>query len=147
MTIIIQDIAIKTTARAPMENRTQVNISLDKGLEDDFRGGAENRQVTILSADSWQKTCADIGVDLPWTTRRANLLIEGFEFSADNLGCRIKIGEVELLVTEETKPCSLMDKQQTGLKSALTPPWRGGACCKVLTPGSVKIGDTLEVVS
>jgi len=119
-------------------------ITVANGILGDFRGTQQQRQITILSESAWRKACAEIDADLPWTTRRANLLVDEVEFSASYVGKTVRIGDVELMVTRETDPCSNMDAQHQGLTAALTPDWRGGICCNVIKPGEIKIGDQLE---
>ena len=114
------------------------------GILGDFRGSRVGRQITILSETSWQKACTELDADLPWTTRRANLLVDGVEFDASYFGKTARIGEVELMVTEETSPCSMMDAQHQGLTAALTPLWRGGICCNIVKPEHIEIGDQIE---
>jgi MOSC domain-containing protein YiiM len=143
--ITLKSIAIKTTSRAPMQEQDGAEITIDKGITGDFRGSAKDRQVTILSESAWQKACNTIGSDLAWTTRRANMLVNGVEFAADDVGKTVRIGEVSLKIMQETKPCSLMDQQHQGLKAALIPQWRGGVCCNVLTPGSIQVGDHIKI--
>jgi len=143
--ITLASIAIKTTTRAPMQEQDSAEITIDKGITGDFRGSAKDRQITILSESAWQKTCDTIGSDLTWTTRRVNLLVNGIEFSVGDIGKTVRIGEVGLKIMQETKPCSLMDQQHQGLTSALTPEWRGGVCCIVHTPGSIRVGDRIEI--
>ena len=120
-------------------NRAQVTVA--NGILGDFRGSQSGRQLTILSESAWQNACTEIDADLAWTIRRANLLVEGIEFDASCVGRTLRIGEVELLVTEETNPCSRMDEQHPGLTAALKPRWRGGICCDVIKPGDIGIGD------
>lgn len=139
------DIAFRTTSKAPMQTSDQANVSLDKGIEGDFRGAVANRQVTVLSSAAWQQVCNEMGVELPWTTRRANLLVDGLTFSSADIGKTLRIGDTELEITRETDPCSRMDDQHQGLKSALMPDWRGGVCCIVIKAGSIKIGDSVEL--
>ncbi|MCH6566428.1 MAG: MOSC domain-containing protein [Proteobacteria bacterium] len=67
------------------------------------------------------------------------------QFGESDVGKTIRIGEVCLEITQETYPCSLMDKQHQGLKDALTPKWRGGVCCNVLNAGSIQVGDRVEI--
>jgi MOSC domain-containing protein YiiM len=141
----LKSIAIRLKSRSDMQTREAAEITVDKGIDGDFRGSQTDRQVTILSESSWQQTCETINTDLPWTTRRANLLVEGVEFSATDIGKTVRIGEVELEITRETNPCSLMDQLHQGLRDALTPAWRGGVCCKVLTAGAIKVGDQVEI--
>tara|TARA_R110002153_G_scaffold6556_21_gene30096 strand:+ start:5152 stop:5589 length:438 start_codon:yes stop_codon:yes gene_type:complete len=139
------DIAFRTKSRAPMETKVETMVSKVAGVEDDFRGKPGKRQVTVLSLEQWQLACAELETSLPWTVRRANLLLEGVSFDATMVGKQIKIGQLILLITRETDPCPRMDAQHQGLTQALTPDWRGGVCCRVIADGRVKIGDKIEI--
>jgi MOSC domain-containing protein YiiM len=119
-------------------------ITVANGILGDFRGTQQGRQITILSESAWHKACTEVDTDLAWTTRRANLLVDKVEFDSSYVGKTVRIGAVELMVTSETYPCSLMDAQHQGLTTALTPDWRGGICCNVIKPGEIKIGDQIE---
>jgi MOSC domain-containing protein YiiM len=141
----IKAIAIKSTSRAPMQTIGSAEVTVEKGINGDFRGSAKDRQITILAESSWLKACGTVDSDLAWTTRHANLLIDGFEFNADDVGKKVSIGDVELEITRETGPCALMDQQHEGLKSAHTPAWLGGVCCKVLKAGSFRVGDRVDI--
>ena len=70
-------IARRESKRAVMETLESAIISGETGVADDFRGTSNLRQVTLLSAMVWNKVCQEDNCDLPWTTRRANLLIDG----------------------------------------------------------------------
>jgi len=140
----LKAIAIKKLPRADMEVIDDAQITVANGIVGDFRGSQRGRQVTIMSESAWQRTCREIESELPWTVRRANLLVDDIEFDASWIGKTLHIGEVELVVTGETDPCSRMDAQQPGLTAALTPEWRGGICCDVAKPGDIKIGDQVE---
>ena len=140
----IKAIAIKKRPRAQMQTVDNAQISVTNGIKGDFRGSQRGRQVTILSESAWQKTCHELDSELPWTIRRANLLVDGIEFNATWIGKTLHVGEAELVVTGETDPCSRMDEQHRGLTAALTPEWRGGISCDVIKPGVIKIGDQVE---
>jgi MOSC domain-containing protein YiiM len=140
----VQAIAIRKKSRAPMQEIPQVEITVEAGLVPDFRGKPGKRQVTLLSADAWQTVCQELQADLPWTTRRANLLIAGHTFSAADAGKILHIGEVQLQITIETDPCNRMDEQHAGLTKVLTPDWRAGVCCRVLQGGTLKPGDKVH---
>ncbi len=140
----IRAIAIKNRPRVAMQVIDNAQVTVANGILGDFRGTQQGRQITILSEPAWRKACADVDTDLPWTTRRANLLVDEVEFDASYVGKTVRIGDVELVVTRETDPCSRMDAQQHGLTAALTPDWRGGICCNVIKPGEIKIGDQIE---
>ncbi len=141
----LKSIAIKSTAKADMQILESAEITVSKGITGDFRGSQIDRQVTIISESAWRKACDSINADLAWTTRRANLLVDGVEFSAADIGKGVRIGDVELKITQETSPCSLMDKLHQGLTTALTPDWRGGVCCKVISAGTIQLGDPVEI--
>lgn len=129
-----------------MQSIDSAQVSDHSGLLGDYRGALQGRQITILCETSWRRACQEIGAELPWTTRRANLLVDGVEFDETWVGSKIRIGEVELVVTRQTDPCSRMDAQHQGLTAALLPEWRGGVCCDVIKPGHIKLGDQVEFI-
>ncbi len=141
--ITVKGIAYRTKPKAPMTEIDDVEISCEQGVVPDFRGKPGKRQVTVLSLEAWQTTCAELGVKLPWTFRRANILVSGITFGAEDVGKILQIGELRLQITLETDPCPRMDQQHQGLTAALTPDWRAGVCCRVLSGGQVRIGDTV----
>lgn len=133
-------IATKDSKRAPMQTLDSTFISLDKGVGNDFRGRPSKRQVTVLSLAAWQEANAILDTELPWTARRANLLVDALELE-NTAGRILRIGEVELLITRETDPCERMQEAAEGLFDALKVHWRGGVCCRVIREGRIKLGD------
>jgi MOSC domain-containing protein YiiM len=137
-------IARREKKRAPMETLERANISTETGVAEDFRGKPGHRQVTVISAEAWGSACRALGQDIPWTTRRSNLLVEGLELP-HTTGAILAIGPVRLRITGEVDPCSRMDEQYLGLTKALQPEWRGGISCTVLQGGPVALGDTVTL--
>jgi MOSC domain-containing protein YiiM len=137
-------IATRTRSRAPMALHESAEVSLARGVGSDLRGRPGPRQVTLLSLQAWRAACAELGVDLDWTLRRANLLVDAIDWQ-DSVGARLRIGDALLEVTEETKPCRVMDKQHRGLRAALAPEWRGGVTCRVIEAGTIRHGDSVEL--
>ena len=133
-------IARREKTRAPMEELEAAEVTAEAGVARDFRGKPGKRQVTVLSEEAWRAACAEVGADLSWTLRRANLLVRGLEL-AQTTGRRLAIGDVILEITCETDPCHVMDAQHEGLRKALEPAWRGGVSCRVVTGGRVHVGD------
>ena len=132
-----------------MEEIDHVEITLAAGVAGDFRGAMRNgpykRQVTLLEHGDWETATALVGVPLPWWSRRANLLVHDFDLPQVP-GMRIRIGaDVVLQITRETDPCERMDVLAKGLKAALIPDWRGGACSMVIAGGSIAIGDEIRI--
>ena len=140
----IKAIAIRNRARAAMQSIDSAQISVASGILGDFRGTQKDRQITLLSELAWQKACQQLDTELPWTMRRANLLVDGIEFDESYVGRKVRIGTVELVVTRETNPCSMMDAQHLGLTAVLAADWRGGICCNVVSPGHIKLGDRIN---
>ena len=140
-------IARRPVRRAPMEEIAQGLISTDAGLEGDCKGSKfPQRQITVLAAEAWIAAAADVGDSgLPWTVRRANLLVAGIDLPRAKGGV-IRIGETVLEVTGQTYPCSRMEEARPGLLRALAGDWRGGVTCRVLTGGRVVLGDAVEVL-
>ena len=130
--------------RAPLQKMESSNITVEAGIDGDARGRKLNRQVTVLFRESWEDACRELDVELPWTTRRANLLVAGVD-APQSVGGKIRIGDVTLEIMQETEPCMLMEQAHTGLKAALTPKWRGGVCCKVLSGGRIAVGDAVSI--
>ena len=50
------------------------------------------REVTLLDRAAWERACEDAGAALPWTARRANLLVDGVGL-ADTPGRRVRVGD------------------------------------------------------
>jgi MOSC domain-containing protein YiiM len=140
------DIAFRPKSRGAMQTKVDTMVSKVAGVDGDFRGKPGKRQVTVMSIEQWQIACDELGTILPWTIRRANLLVDGVSFDATMVGQQIKIGQCILYITGETDPCPKMDAQHQGLTHALTPDWRGGVCCRVIADGRVKVGDKMLII-
>ena len=126
-----------------MEVFESAKVTFNHGVGNDSRGLKRNhRQLTILSLEGWNAALNDLDKHLPWTIRRANLLVEGIDLK-DTKGEVLKIGDVLVEITGELVPCNRMDEQAMGLTDALNPDWRGGVTCKILTEGFVSENDTI----
>ena len=134
-------IATRMKKRANMVVYASAKISFDHGVGDDSRGLIKgDRQVTVMTQEGWNAACSDLDKKLHWTTRRANLIIEGVDLE-NTTGDLLKIGNFMLEITGELKPCPRMDEQIVGLTKALVPEWRGGVTCKILSEGVVNEND------
>lgn len=144
-------IARRAARRAPMQEIDQGEITADGGLAGDHKGiKFPRRRITVLSQEDWAAALADLSdlggpVALPWTVRRANLLVEGVRLPRAAGGV-VRIGPVLLEVTYPTQPCARMDEAHRGLLKALHPDWRGGITCAVRAGGQVRIGDAVDVL-
>ena len=139
----LKGIAIAPRIMAAMETLEQAGVTVDAGIDGDARGAKRRRQVTILFEDDWNDAVAETGGAMDWTERRANLLVAGMRCPGEEGGV-FTIGGVRLEVTMETDPCEVMESKRSGLREALTPDWRGGVCCNVLSDGDIRVGDSVS---
>ncbi len=143
----LKGIAYRLKSKGEMHTIPRALVTPERGVENDYRGHPHGRQVTVLSVEDWQLACDELQLDLHWTTRRANLLVEGISFSPASVGEIIQIGDLRLKITRETDPCQRMEDARPGLMKALGPDWRGGACCRVLSGGDISLGNNVEFVA
>lgn len=136
-------IAVRTAEDGPMKEIPRTVANEDGGLEEDLAVSAD-RGVTFIANGQWKQVVSELGAELPWHTRRANILVES-EGLANLIGKSVQIGEVRLQINAETRPCALMDKLHNGLKNALVPDCRAGVYGRVVIGGEIKVGDSLVV--
>jgi MOSC domain-containing protein YiiM len=141
-------IARRAMRRAPMEEIAEGMVSVEAGLEGDFKGAKyPRRQVTVLAWEAWQAAAGEIGAgDLPWTARRANLLVADVVLPRAAGGV-LRIGPVLIEVTGQTYPCVRMEEARAGLLKVLARDWRGGVTARVLEGGRIDLGDRVEVLA
>jgi len=137
-------IAYRPTDGDVMRDLTECRVLEKRGLELENRKHGK-REVTLLSKAAWAQTCRDVDAELSWHLRRANFLVSGIDLAAC-IGGKIAIGEVEVWIHAETRPCGLMDEQHHGLKDALKPDFRGGVHGQVVVGGRVRVGDEVRVL-
>ena len=135
----------KEKPRAVPETLGHARVSKDEGIAGDYRGRTPDRQVTVMAREDWTAACRELGRELPWTTRRANLCVEGVDLP-QRAGAQLKIGKLILEVMQETDPCSVMEAQAVGLRAALAPDWRGGVSCRVIEAADIALGDAVELL-
>jgi MOSC domain-containing protein YiiM len=144
-------LARRAVSRASMEELQSMLVTPEIGVLGDCKGQRwPQRGVTILAREDWNAALMDLaGVagppDLPWTTRRANVFVEGVALPKGE-GSVIALGGALLEVTDETFPCHKMEMAAPGLMEALGKDWRGGVTCKVIAGGTVALGDWMGVI-
>ena len=143
VTPTIIGLAITPKIMAPMEECDRADISIDAGIAGDARGTKRRRQISILFEQDWIDAVAETGDPMHWMERRANLFVSGMR-SPQKEGGVFTIGDVTLEVVMETDPCEVMEGKRAGLIEAMTPDWRGGVCCKVISGGSIQLGDNIH---
>ena len=147
-------IARRGRSRGPIQALDAATVTTEAGVEGDFRGrirpgGKGRRQISLLEAESWAEGMDTLGLQgdavLPWTARRANLLTHGIRFPRHG-GYVVAIGmSLRIQITVECDPCSRMDEVRPGLYAALLPDWRGGLLGKVISDGTIAVGDPIRI--
>ena len=133
----IHAIALKPEHKGPMQLVDTATVHED-GLEGNV---GQERHLTLLAQEQWDAAQRELGGELPWETRRANILVEGVASFSEIIGHKLNLGEVTLRIVGETHPCSQMDHAQPGLQAALKPECRGGVHARVVNGGTIRVGD------
>jgi MOSC domain-containing protein YiiM len=76
-------------------------------------------------------------------TIKENVTLAGVNVNELPYGTRLALGEVVLELTKECAPCSRMEEIRTGLQQRLV--GRRGALARVVTPGTVRVGDQVRL--
>jgi MOSC domain-containing protein YiiM len=135
----VRAIWLKRFKRGPMDSSESATLRAVKGLVGNANQGGR-RQVILLEEESWNQALTDLGDQLDPAVRRANLLVAGIQLEGTR-GRILRIGASRLRIFTECTPCERMDEARPGLRVALRPHWRGGACAEVLEGGEIRVGD------
>lgn len=138
----LRSIWLKRFKRGPMDPRETATLIPGKGLVGNANQGGR-RQVTLISEEGWADALAmlgEIGVPIEPTARRANLVVSGIPLE-ETRGRVLRVGDCRLRIWSECAPCHQMDEACPGLRAALRPHWRAGACAQVLDGGQIRVGD------
>ncbi|MDO7867138.1 MOSC domain-containing protein [Nocardioides jiangxiensis] len=140
----VASIHVAKARRLPMRPVESVLAEAGKGLVGDRYHGTRHRHVTVQSADGLAEAARILGRDVDATGTRRNLtLSHGVVPTAP--GTRLRIGEVLLEVVRVAAPCKLLeDDLGPGAMEALRR-GRGGAICRVLEGGEIRVGAPVEV--
>ena len=141
---VVRGIAYRSRAGAPMVETQECRVLMKRGPDTEDRKPG-TREVTLLSVEAWVEACLQLKAALPWQARRANFLVEGIDL-ASTLGRTLSIGEVQIKVHGESRPCDVMEQQFKGLRAALVPDCRGGVHGQVLQGGVIRVGDRVSVM-
>jgi molybdopterin adenylyltransferase len=119
-------------------------IILDsQGVMHDAHAGSWHRQVSLLGKESFDKFASIAGRTFAWGEFAENITTEGIVLYKCHPFDRLKIGEVELEVTQIGKKChgeSCAIFLEVG--NCVMP--KEGIFCRVVKPGIVRAGDSME---
>jgi MOSC domain-containing protein YiiM len=140
----ITAIWLKRFKGGPMDPVDEAVLVAGRGIagNKDQRG---KRQVTLIEEAAWQEATRELGVDVPPSARRANVMLRGVDLEQSG-GKHLRLGPCVIHLFAATRPCEQMDAAQQGLRAALGKHWRGGAFGEIVEGGSIRIGDTAEFI-
>lgn len=135
----LRAIWVKRMKRGPMDLRETATLVPGRGIAGNANQGGR-RQVTLISEEGWAEAVSELGIPVEPDTRRANLLVSGIDLDKTR-GQILRVGPSRLRIWSECAPCKQMDEACLGLRKALRPHWRAGACAEVLEGGEIRVGD------
>jgi MOSC domain-containing protein YiiM len=137
-------IHIAPARKVPTRPVSAVEAEAGKGLVGDRYHGAKHRHVTLQSRELLDRAAADLDHVVDSGATRRNLTVDAGDIPT-RPGARLRIGDVELEVVRMAAPCRLLDDWiAPGAAAAMHN--RGGSVCRVLTSGSIHVGDDVEVL-
>jgi MOSC domain-containing protein YiiM len=114
------------------------------GLVGDRYHGTRHRHVTIQSQELLDRAADDLGHGFDCGATRRNLTVDAGKIPS-RPGARLVVGDVELEVVRVVAPCRLLD-DDIGPGAAAALRQRAGSACRVLSSGTIRVGDTVDVV-
>ena len=128
---------------APMTAVASVTAEAGAGLVGDRYHGTRHRHVSVQSREELDDAAVRRGAPVPTGLTRRNVTLDAGRVPTTP-GDRIVVGDVVLEVVRKAAPCRVMDTSVgPGARAALHE--RGGAVCRVLSSGTIAVGDAAEL--
>lgn len=131
--------------RLPTRSVESVVAEARRGLVGDRYHGTRHRHVTIQSRELLDCGAEELGRQIDSSATRRNITVDAGEIPS-RPGDRLSIGEVELEVVRVAAPCRLLD-DDIGPGAAAALRRRAGSVCRLLTSGTIHVGDIVEVTA
>ena len=135
----LKTIWIKRVSRGPMDEVEGADLVPGRGIVGNANQGGR-RQVTLIEQEVWGRLMGDFDASLSPSVRRSNLMVAGIRLE-DSLGRLLQIGDCQIRINGETKPCERMDEALAGLRQAMYENWKGGAYGEIVVGGRIEVGD------
>jgi MOSC domain-containing protein YiiM len=148
----VEQLFISREDSASMESLESVE-AVEGGLERDryctgkgYYSPFDVCEVTLIEGEAIDEIVDEFDIDLSDGRHRRNVVTRGVAVH-DLLGATFLIGEATLRGTRPRPPCAHVEQVagEKGVARALKNK-RGGICATVLDPGSIGVGDEIEVI-
>ena len=144
----VEEIWLRPARRAEPVSVQEATAACKSGLEGDrYRGRSDRsrRQVTLIQAEHLPVIAALSGhTAVSAGTLRRNLVVSGIPLVALK-GRHFSIGEAVFAYTVPCDPCRRME-EALGPGGFNAMRGMGGICVRVVTPGSIRVGDPVAVL-
>ncbi|MGI3776198.1 MAG: MOSC domain-containing protein [Janthinobacterium lividum] len=141
---IVRWLAVRPARRGAMAAQETLRLDPTQGVEGDHYSSATSgqRHVTLISDTDLDAIGRFLGAAAMPEQLRRNIVVAGINLHALK-GWRLRIGGAVLEATGACHPCSRMEQTLgTGGYNAVR--GHGGITARVLSPGIVRLGDTVE---
>ena len=130
----------KGVNKEPVES---VEVKIDHGIVGDAHAGDWHRQISLLAEESIDFMRAK-GLELTPGAFAENITTEGIDLAHLPIGTRMGSGEVVLEVTQIGKKCHQGCAIFKQVGDCIMP--REGIFTKVIVPGTLRRGDSLDIL-
>jgi MOSC domain-containing protein YiiM len=120
-----------------MEELASAEVVKDAGLQGCAHARGGKRQVLLVDAETLGVFQLEPGIT------RENITTEGLDVNGLPIEQRLQLGEVELEVSAVCDPCEQIEALRPGLQAKMQ--GRRGMLCRVLTGGTLRRGDHIEL--
>ena len=139
----IKAISVSKEKGTQKSNVPSAELKMDFGIEGDAHGGDWHRQVSLLAIESIDKMIAK-GAKVAPGNFAENITTEGLGLTTLEMGSKLRLGEsAEIEITQFGKECHSRCAIFEQIGDCIMP--REGVFAKVISPGSIKVGDVIEV--
>jgi len=125
------------------EQKELLHVELDGALDDRFKGKDIDRSILLVARLSYG-LAKEQGIALNSGELGENILCDFDPYSLE-AGTRMQIGNIVLEISQKSSLCPSLSKISSKLPKLLKD--RRGIFAKVINPGTIKSGDSINLIS
>ncbi|VAW00340.1 MOSC domain protein [hydrothermal vent metagenome] len=149
----LDHIHITPAKSQPMQALQSATLIAGRGIEGDryflqtgtYSGQpGDDRQITLIESEMLARVAADCGHIIQMHEHRRNLTVTGVPLQ-HLVGCQFTVGNTVLQGVRINQPCKYLNLMLK--RDVYMPLWnRSGLNCKIITGGTIHVGDTLHAL-